>query len=395
VKIVIVNDWISEKMGYSENVLPKALAKLGAEVHVVTSDLQPNFPNYTETYEPFIGPRVQPAGTKLLNGFTLHRLPHTSERHGVRMGGFHKTIASIQPHIVQSLTIPTWSTYQCAVSKLVLGYKLFLEEHTHASVFNLSTKGKIFFQGYRFSLGKLVSALSERCYAIGPDVAEITAHYYGYSRKKIEICSLGVDTDVFLPPTTVSQMEARQALRKKLGFHATDIVCLYTGRFHDGKNPLCLAKAVDRLHRSDDRIKGLFMGSGSASEIQAIRECAGCVIHPFVRYDDLPDFYRAADIAVWPRQESTSMLDAAATGLPIVVSDRVGVRDRVDGNGLFYKENDDEDLARQIQRLTDPQLRRQFGETGVKRMRADYSWDRIARLRLADYEASLKGVPLQ
>src|SRR5438132_12983044 len=114
-------------MGYSENLLPKALAKLGAEVHVVTSDLQPNFPDYRQAYEPFIGPRLQPTGTKYLNGFTLHRLPHTSERHGIRIAGFHEKVASIRPDIVQGFTIPTWSTYQCAIPKLLLGFKLFLE----------------------------------------------------------------------------------------------------------------------------------------------------------------------------------------------------------------------------------------------------------------------------
>ena len=42
-KIVIVADWFSENMGYAENCLPKALAELGHDIHVVTSTAQVYF----------------------------------------------------------------------------------------------------------------------------------------------------------------------------------------------------------------------------------------------------------------------------------------------------------------------------------------------------------------
>ena len=56
-KIVILSSWFSERMGYIENCLPKALALLGHEVHVVSSTAQVYFnsPDYKEVYEPFLG----------------------------------------------------------------------------------------------------------------------------------------------------------------------------------------------------------------------------------------------------------------------------------------------------------------------------------------------------
>jgi hypothetical protein len=39
-KIVFVTAWYSEGMGYLENCLPKAIAKLGHEVHIITSTAQ-------------------------------------------------------------------------------------------------------------------------------------------------------------------------------------------------------------------------------------------------------------------------------------------------------------------------------------------------------------------
>jgi len=65
-RIVVVADWFSEKMGYSENCLPKALASLGHEVHLVTTEAQVyyNQPTYRATYEPFIGPPIVPRVVK-------------------------------------------------------------------------------------------------------------------------------------------------------------------------------------------------------------------------------------------------------------------------------------------------------------------------------------------
>ena len=41
--------------------------------------------------------------------------------------------------------------------------------------------------------------------------------------------------------------------------------------------------------------------------------------------------YRAADIGIWPRQESMSMIDAASSGVPLIVSDKIGEPERVEG----------------------------------------------------------------
>ena len=65
-KIVFITEFFSEKMGYSENCLAKAMASLNHEVHVIASDLQVygNKKNYKSTYEQFLGPKVQELGSK-------------------------------------------------------------------------------------------------------------------------------------------------------------------------------------------------------------------------------------------------------------------------------------------------------------------------------------------
>jgi glycosyltransferase involved in cell wall biosynthesis len=105
-------------------------------------------------------------------------------------------------------------------------------------------------------------------------------------------------------------------------------------------------------------------------------------------YDQLGPYYRACDVAVWPVGESTSMLDAAAAGLPLVVSDQI-YRDHVEGNGIVYRTNDGEDLERVLRQLAPKELRAVLAREGVRKMRQNFTWELIARRRLDDFSAAL------
>jgi glycosyltransferase involved in cell wall biosynthesis len=389
-RIALISDWFAEKMGYSENCLPKALAALGHEVHLVTSDAQPyfNLPTYSQTYEPFLGPAIVRQETKVLDGYLLHRLPHTivAGRPGIR--GLGRRLADIRPEIVQTFDAMSPTTIEAAWRQTKLGYRLFLETHLHASVFEPDRRRRHqnhLWAIYRATIGRLVVSRTTKMYPISQDTGEIAAEFLGFPAEKMEICSLGVDTQHFRPPTD----SEHAAARNRLGFAPDEVVAIYTGRFAASKGPLILAEAADSLVRGGRRIRGLFVGGGTKDETAALKAMAGCVVMPFVPAVELPAFYWAADIGVWPRQESTSQLDAAACGLPIIIADSGTVRDRVEGNGLTYREGDAADLARQIESLSEPGKRKQLGSAGNQKMSQQYSWLAIAGRRAQDYTQAL------
>jgi glycosyltransferase involved in cell wall biosynthesis len=395
-KIVLISPWFAEAMGYAENCLPKALASLGQEVHLITTNLQPYFnsPNYRETYEPFLGPAVVECGVKSTDGYTLHRLPHIAHRGRPRIRGLSAELRALRPDIVQTFEAGGWTIYEAAWERRRTGYRLFLETHEHASVYpGSSWRARTHGVWQRFAVAPTVSQwvshVIQKCYPISPDSAEIAARYFGISRRKICIAPLGVDTDLFQPVADDSTRRRRDQIRNTLGFRPSDLVCLYTGRFSPQKDPLALAQAVTALRAEGHSFRGLFVGSGTHAEVAAIQGCTGCVTHPFVSFRDLPAYYQAADIGVWPKQESTSQLDAAACGLPIVISDRVTATERVEGNGLVYREGDQADLRRALLNLSNGERRQQFGMAGAAKMRQRFSWRLIAERRLADFEAAL------
>lgn len=391
-KIVLLTNWFSHRMGYIENCLPPALARLGHEVHVVSSTAQVYYyePHYSTAYEPWLGPGIVPPGIEQLDGFHLHRIPFGELGRKIYLRGLGSTLRAIGPDVVQTFDPFSFITFQAAALKPLLRYHLFTANHTVASVFPMlrERSGDPLYRATFFLTrtipGRLVSLVTSRCYPATIDAEDIAHRYYGIPSAKMRLLCLGVDTGTFRP-VDGETAPGREVKRRQLGVREGEILCIYTGRFTTGKNPLCLAKAIGRLRAEGAPFRGLFLGNGE--QATAIAATDGCAVHGFVPHPTLPDWYRAAEIGVWPREESTSMLDAAACGLPIVISDRVQAVERVQGNGLVYEENDIESLCVALRRLEDPALRRQLGEAGTRKIRERFSWDRLAQDRVADYES--------
>jgi glycosyltransferase involved in cell wall biosynthesis len=394
-RVVLLSETFTKGMGYLENLLPKYLARLGVEMHVVASDLPCYYrqQDLKKVYKGFIEP-LQPGSVEARDGFTLHILGHRKTFGHMRMTDLHEKLCSIRPDVVQTSTPIGWIALDAARFKATLGYKLFTGSHHHASVFPLATNPAPLWSADRLKClalrtipGRIVSQMTEKCHVITEDCADVAARFFGVPRSKIEICPLGVDTELFHKAANGGDGAERLARRARLGFREEEIVCIYTGRFSGEKNPLLLARAVAELRRQGEPYAGLFVGNGEQAE--GIRQCEGCAIHPFVKVEELGALYRSSDIGAWPAQESLSMLDAAACGLAVVANDTMTARERLDGNGVRYRLNDQEDLARALLDLRNPEKRSAMGERGARRMAERFSWESIARRRLQDYEAAL------
>lgn len=395
-KIAHIHFWYSQGFGYTENMLPKALAKLGHDVHLITSNTQIYWhePMYKEVYEPILGNGITACGNFEENGVKIYRLPHFThcpfkkkihhfENNGIK--NIYQTLERLKPDVIQTQGIYLYSTYYAAKYAKRNGIKLFTENHIHKSVFNRKNQKFWSFYNYFNPLLKTINSNTTKCFPIAPDAEELTREFYKVPRSKIKLQSLGVDTDSFKYMDRMKRSQEIKDLRRKLGYEENDIVVIYTGRFTSAKNPLCLAKAIDRLQSRGLNFKGLFIGKGDKSYTENIKKCKGCQIIDFKPVSNLPDFYWAADIGVWPSQESMSQLDALACGLPLVLSNKIEVSERIDGNGFLYIDGNPEDLALKLLKLQNNKKRIELGIYGSKKIERDYSWSNIARIRTQYY----------
>jgi glycosyltransferase involved in cell wall biosynthesis len=107
--------------------------------------------------------------------------------------------------------------------------------------------------------------------------------------------------------------------------------------------------------------------------------------------EDMPEVLRAAHIVCLPSYREglpTVLLEAAATGLPIVTTDAPGCREvvRHGENGFLVPVKDSAALAQALRELlTNADLRREMGACGRKIAEQEFSSQRVARETLALY----------
>ena len=351
-RVAVVSGFYSDGMGYSENCLPRSLAALGHDVHLITStyNVYGNEVGYDANYRGVsrsarsgavqVRSRRLPRPTPSYDTLVRIREATRPRKHDPRHQAGCRPLARdrVTPNnrigrdeAMESLQTVLRKSPAHVGSKAVfeaarLGASQTATVSSHADVAGLARepgRGEVLRHrtGLRRGGGKpLWSPTAEDSLAVASE--------------RTRFC--------FTPSYPETDRVARRELRRSLGFDDHSIVCLYSGRFSLDKNPLLLAKAIDAVRSSEERLKGLFIGDGVQKD--AIVACRNCVVVPFMKHADLAAHYRAADIAVWPMQESMSMLDAAASGLPVVASDTMGEADRVKGNGRQYREGSVESL---------------------------------------------------
>jgi glycosyltransferase involved in cell wall biosynthesis len=127
--------------------------------------------------------------------------------------------------------------------------------------------------------------------------------------------------------------ETRAQLRRELGLTPASFVVLFCGKLQPKKRSADVIEAVARLQeRSPERPVSLLV-DGSGEQEAMLREFAArrdlhTVWQDFVNQSELPRLYAAADCLALPSDwgETWGLVvnEALATGLPCVVSDRVG-----------------------------------------------------------------------
>jgi glycosyltransferase involved in cell wall biosynthesis len=160
-------------------------------------------------------------------------------------------------------------------------------------------------------------------------------------RASLQQIPLGVDPDRFRPATPVE----RAAMRQKLGIADDEIVVLFVGRLshHAKAHPFPIYRGVAEAARVTGRRVRLVMAGWAANAaiqqafLEGAEQLARGAIVQFVegtKPDTRYGVWKAADIFISPSdniQETFGLvvLEAMASGLPVVASDWDGYRDLV------------------------------------------------------------------
>lgn len=186
-------------------------------------------------------------------------------------------------------------------------------------------------------------------------------------RTTIAVVPTGVPLDQFRPGD-------RAAAREALGLAPARLVCLYVGRLDREKSVERVIEAFTLVASALPEVELLLVGQGSHAE--ALRRCAAASpAGDRIRFvgsharEDLPPFYRAADLFLFASETETQGLvlaEAHACGLAAVAVRASGVEEVVvDGETGLLTQPAAQDLAdAAIGLLLDPARRTAMGAAG-------------------------------
>jgi glycosyltransferase involved in cell wall biosynthesis len=195
-----------------------------------------------------------------------------------------------------------------------------------------------------------------------------------------------------VPDPEVAIETARRGLAREWNLDEGNVWLLAVAMMRDDaklQSYQLLAAALRQLPGADWRL--LIVGDGPAApQVRALFAGTGAVFAGRKSAAELEDYYRAADIFVWPAINEAygmALLEAAQRGLPAVAGDSGGVGDIVGHGetGLLAKSGDAPEFAAALQILLDDAgLRAKMG--GAAKLRCAREHGLAAASRLLDEE---------
>ena len=195
----------------------------------------------------------------------------------------------------------------------------------------------------------------------------------------IDVIPNGVELDRFYPAQGGEEPETLRLLT--------------VGRLSATKRIDMLIDAVDILHKEGGELCFTIAGGGRLEhqlrEAVSGRDLCGIVkIAGRVDPEKMPQLYRDSDIFISASLQegmSNAMLEAMASGLPIVTTRCEGLEELIDGNGLIVEQDNSEKIVKAIKQLTDDSRFYKKMAVAARSRAGQFSWPNVAEQYIRIY----------
>ncbi len=200
----------------------------------------------------------------------------------------------------------------------------------------------------------------------------------------IDVIPNGVELDRFHPPETSKRTDTLQLLT--------------VGRLSVTKRVALLIHTVEMLHKDGHRVHFTIVGGGGMLEKLrgiVVDKALGDIIEITGRLgsEKMPEVYQQSDMFISATMQegmSNAMLEAMASGLPIITTRCEGVQELIEDNGIVVENSDAEAIAEAIVKLADDrQLYEQMRKAARKQAEA-FRWKSVAEQYLDYYDKIIR-----
>jgi glycosyltransferase involved in cell wall biosynthesis len=229
-------------------------------------------------------------------------------------------------------------------------------------------------------------------FAKNKELALLMERSYGLPSNSCRLIPLGADPELFK-----FDLEARTKIRNMFKFTEKDVVLVYSGKIYPSKGLEILVDALVPIVKTNKNVKLLIVGKGEPSYIEYLKKhifdnclSESVFFQNWVHRGELYKFYSASDIAVWPGYSSVSIVEAASTGLPLVVARYlVELYALQNKNGFLFEPGDIDSLCKHLEKLIhDKRLRRDMGKRSRLLVERKLNWKSITLEYLNAYQVA-------
>ena len=373
--------------------LSRSLAKLGAEVHVITLPCA-NRPRYEE-----------------LEGVFVHRVPLGKSDYTALMGTImmartaNRLFKAEGTDIIHG-NIPHMSDAFLSKSKIKANFVETI--HTivdsefmplkNASFRSLSTSEK--FLSLAFPLVKRVERgilkRADGMISVSKSSKVATMRSYRMDEGRIKVIYIGISTERFRSNPVQSKL-----IRDRMGVDDGPLL-LYVGRLCARKRPELLIRALSSLRAKVRGAKLMIVGGQNEDYQRYLTQLASdlgvrdsVAFSGYVRDAELPNYYSACDVFLLTSSAEglgLSVLEAMACGKPVVAPNLDAIPEVVEsGESGFLFNNFGELVSSLASIVSDRSLKMKMGSYARKHVIENFSCEKMAKETVDYYEAIMKG----
>lgn len=382
-------------MGYQENFLPAEQKKSGNEVEIVTADRIPDYKVFNKKSGKYSSERIIGVGIFRDVDICIHRLICSFEiKNGglLKLKGLKDKLKELKPDVVHTHGAFSISTFQVIIYSKKLGYDVIVDDHSHKNNFHLDSfakktyvrLAKIFYKIY----GKRILYWIPVTYS----AKQILQDLLKLPEEKIELLHLGADTDNFK-----ISIELRKIGRLEYNIPDDTYLIISTGKFDVNKDIHNLINGLKKISEVCPKIKLLLIGNGPNTYMQKLRDLVNSnglenevIFKNFITNSELPKYYNSADLGVWPGDHSITVIEAVATGLPVIIpKDDLAYKVLFNDNAAMgYERGNVESLSNALLKLIQNQkLRTELSDNSTNLATEVLSWKQIAKKSIYIYSS--------
>lgn len=380
-KIIHICHTYIDGFAYQDNELPKAHAKLGHDVTIISTLDYAGCFNYSVKQS--LNNKIYYTDKCKIIRLALK---YKGNYRFILYKGLYSILKEENPDLIYFHELPYFNYYDVIRYKRKYNCKLVVDFHCdyYNSARGFISKFILHRGLYRF-INSIAKPYVDKYYAVTPGTIDFVHSMYNIERKKIQLLPLGGDLEEI---ERINKISSRSQTRMELGITENQLIIVTAGKIDYEKRTTDLIKAYKKLNNKDIHLIVIGPIDYNYKKEISILSNDNSNIH-LVGWKTPQEIYRyflASDLACFPGSQSVIWQQAICCGLPLICRYWPG-GNYLDcgGNVAFIENNSETDLCNKIKNIIkSSELLKKMSDISKKYGQERFSYTNIAQKIIDD-----------